>query len=126
MERSNSITRQQIAYLRLYNQGYTQAQIAETYGVNKSTVSRVLKRAMRHTCPFSDDCEKCPLDECAIKDQYAYLINNTPDQRYCDNSIRTRQRIYDSAGKRKQHFEPELFNNTILLINKNENEEALS
>lgn len=84
------ITEQQLAYLALYQSGCTQKEIASKYGVNKSTVSRVLKRALRKTCPFSPDCRKCPLPECAFKDEYAMLVNNT-ENGTCVDGRRTNQ-----------------------------------
>lgn len=56
-------------------------EIAEKYGVNKATVSRVIAKARRQKCPFSCDCTKCKLPECAIKDEYAYLLNSVEDCR---------------------------------------------
>jgi hypothetical protein len=73
------ITKQQIEYLALYRDGWTLKQIAEKYGVNVSTVSRVIKRAVRKTCPFSPDCRNCPLPECAFKEDYMLLVNNSLD-----------------------------------------------
>lgn len=70
----------QRAYLLLYQCGWTMREIAFLYGVNPSTVSRTIQRALRKTCPFAANCENCPLPECAIKDEYAYLINNREGQ----------------------------------------------
>lgn len=66
----------QILYLELYNAGFSMGEIANHFGVVVSTVSRTLKRARRLTCPFTPNCEKCPLSECAFKPEYASLINN--------------------------------------------------
>lgn len=63
-------------YLKLYYEdGLTIYQIAEKVGVNPSTISRTISRAERIICPFSPDCLKCTLGDCAIKDEYAYLVN---------------------------------------------------
>lgn len=78
------ITRQQEEYLVLYTSGMTMTQIAKKYSVNKSTVSRVIKRATAHKCPFSPNCQKCPLPECAINEEYAYLVNSSEDKRAMD------------------------------------------
>lgn len=66
----------QILYLELYNAGFSMGEIADHFGVGRSTISRTLKRARRLTCPFTPNCEKCPLSECAFKPEYASLINN--------------------------------------------------
>lgn len=78
------ISEKQIEYLTLYRSGMTLKEIAQKYSVNRSTVSRVIKRASRHKCPFSSDCTKCPLPDCAIKEEYAGMLNNTEDARYYD------------------------------------------
>ena len=80
-ERSYMITRQQMDYLRMYQTGATMKEIAQEYHVNVSTVSRVINRALKVKCPFSPKCEKCPLDECAIDERYAMLLNSTEDFR---------------------------------------------
>lgn len=85
------ISKQQIEYLSLWHGGATMKEIAEKYSANKSTVSRVIKRASRHVCPFSSDCTKCPLPDCAIKEEYSDLVNNTEDAR-CSDKRRTVQR----------------------------------
>lgn len=68
----------QLEYLALFNQGYSVTQIAKMTGKNRSTISRTLTRARSKTCPFSSDCMKCPLDDCAIEDKYADMINEPP------------------------------------------------
>ena len=75
------ITKQQIEYLRLYQSGATMKEIARKYCVAISTVSRVIKRAKRIKCPFSPKCTACPLDECAIDDRYAFMLNTDEDFR---------------------------------------------
>ena len=75
------ITKQQIEYLRLYQSGATMRDIARRYRVNPSTVSRVIKRARKLKCPFSSECLKCPLPDCMVKDEYAYLLNGVEDYR---------------------------------------------
>lgn len=75
------ISRQQKEYLLLYQSGATMEEIAQKYGVNRSTVSRVIARAKRVSCPFSTDCQKCPMDDCVIKDEYAFLLNESEDFR---------------------------------------------
>lgn len=62
-------------YMNLYQAGFTLSQIATHYGVNRSTVSRVLARARKLTCPFSGVCDQCPLPECAFKPEYAAMMN---------------------------------------------------
>ena len=74
------ITQKQADYLCMYQSGFTMEEIAKRYGVNKSTVCRTLARAKRHKCPFSTDCTKCPLPDCAIKEEYAYMMNNMEDR----------------------------------------------
>ena len=75
------ITKQQVNYMRMYQSGATMQEIAQKYGVNISTVSRVIKRARKIKCPFSTECEKCKLPDCAIKDEYALLLNTSEDCR---------------------------------------------
>lgn len=70
------MTERQKQVLDLYEKGYKQYHIAKILGVNKSTISRTLKRAYRVKCPFSPNCLECWFDDCAIKDEYAYLVNN--------------------------------------------------
>lgn len=84
-------SKKQIEYFSLYNSGLTMKEIAARFSVNKSTVSRTIKRAKRRVCPFSDDCTKCPLPDCAIKDEYAFLVNNSEDAR-CLDKRRTKRR----------------------------------
>lgn len=68
--------KQTAEYLRLYFEcGWRMSEIAEFFGVNKGTVSRCISRAEKRRCPFSLDCKKCPLKECAIKDEYAPYVN---------------------------------------------------
>lgn len=67
---------QTVEYLRLYFEcGWRMSQIAEKFGVNKSTVSRCIARAEKRRCPFSCRCESCQLKECAIKEEYAPYVN---------------------------------------------------
>lgn len=75
------ITKKQMEYLNLYQSGATMREISERYGVNISTVSRVIARARKIKCPFSSDCKKCPLPDCIVKEKYAYMLNNTEDYR---------------------------------------------
>ena len=85
-------TERQIMYLGKYKAGFTMQEIADMYNVNKSTVSRVISRSMRYKCPFSTNCLKCPLPDCAIKDEYADLVNNTEDKRCLDKRRTTNRR----------------------------------
>lgn len=72
----------QVQYLQDYMSGMTMEEIGAKYGRDKSTVSRGVSRAMvRYRCPFSACCERCPLPECAIKDEYAMLVNSFEDKR---------------------------------------------
>lgn len=73
------ITRQQVEYLCMYQSGATMKEIAEKYKVNTSTVSRVISRARKIRCPFAADCTRCPLSDCAIKDEYSYLMNTVEE-----------------------------------------------
>lgn len=75
------VTKEQKKYLVMYQAGHTMQEIADKYGVNRSTVSRVVARARKLKCPFSTDCTKCPMDDCAIKDEYAFLLNEVEDTR---------------------------------------------
>lgn len=75
------MTPQGMKYLKLHQEGFTNKEIADMCGVNPSSVCRALKRALRKTCPFSPDCRKCPLPECAFKEEYMMLVNNTQDVR---------------------------------------------
>lgn len=70
------MTAQQKEYLQLFEQGYKVTEIAKIKGKNPSTISRVLTRARTKRCPFSSDCSACPLDDCAIDEKYADLLNN--------------------------------------------------
>jgi hypothetical protein len=70
--------RKALEYLRLFEMGHTVTEIAIMTGRNKSTVSRGLTSARKLVCPFSPNCEECPLDDCAIKDEYAYMVNADP------------------------------------------------
>lgn len=81
----------QIKYLTLYLDGMTMREIANKFGVNESTISRVLKRAQRCVCPFSSNCEKCPLPDCAIKDEYAFMVNSSCDKRCIDKRMSKRK-----------------------------------
>lgn len=69
------MTASQIKYSILYESGYSITEIANMEGKDKSTVSRVLKRCRSVRCPFSADCKKCPLPDCAIDEKYAVLLN---------------------------------------------------
>lgn len=73
-------------YLKMYYEdGLTMYQIAEKLGVHFTTVSRTIIRAESIRCPFSPDCLECPLDECAIKEEYAVFVNKKPvDKRKCE------------------------------------------
>lgn len=69
------MTSRQIEYLKLYEDGHSVAEIARITGKNRSTIHRVLRNAKRLKCPFSTNCLSCPLPECAIKTEYAYMVN---------------------------------------------------
>ena len=69
------MTKQQIDYLTMYESGHSINEIAKMMKKSKSAVSRTLKRARGKKCPFSADCEKCPLEDCAIDERYAMLLN---------------------------------------------------
>lgn len=69
------MTKRQLEVLKMYLDGNTQEQIAEQLNVNRSTVSRTLRRAMSTKCPFGSTCDKCILPECAIDERYSYLLN---------------------------------------------------
>lgn len=63
-------------YLKAYYEdSMTIYEIAEKYGKNPSTISRTIARAERLICPFCSDCLKCSLPDCAIKEEYAVLVN---------------------------------------------------
>lgn len=70
------MTERQRLVLDLYNEGHNLCGIAKKLGVDRSTVSRTLHRALKCKCPFSPDCLTCPLPDCAIKDEYAGYVNN--------------------------------------------------
>lgn len=70
------MTDRQRKVLSMYHDGHKCYVIAEKLGVAKSTISRTLHRALKCKCPFSPDCLKCPLPECAIKDEYLLFVNN--------------------------------------------------
>lgn len=70
------MTERQKQILTMYHDGYKCYMIAKKLGIDKSTVSRTLHRALKCKCPFSIDCLKCPLPECAIKDEYFLYVNN--------------------------------------------------
>lgn len=70
------MTERQKQVLDLYEKGYKQYEIANILGVHKSTISRTMRRAIRVKCPFSSNCLECWLEDCAIKDEYAYMLNN--------------------------------------------------
>lgn len=74
------MTKQQIEYLSLYEAGYTVPQIARMKNKHKSTVYRSIKRAKGKKCPFSADCERCPLPECCIDWKYAVLLNGREER----------------------------------------------
>ena len=77
MSESERVSRR-FEYLKLYNAGFTIPEIASHFGVNRSTVSRVMSRARRkYVCPFSSECRECPLSECAFKPEYRELINQS-------------------------------------------------
>ena len=69
------MTKQQVEYLTLAELGLSAAEIARRTGKSPSTISRVLRRAKSRTCPFSSECTKCPLPDCAIDERYAFLLN---------------------------------------------------
>lgn len=89
------MTIQQVEYYKLYDAGYTQQQIADRFGVNKSTVCRVLQRARcTYRCPFGTTCDSCILPECGIKDEYAFMLNATIDGTHIKrkyNKLRTKE-----------------------------------
>lgn len=58
-----------------YNNGLNTREIAEIYGVDKSTVNRAIHSVDRRDCPIAKDCTKCKMKECIIKDQYQYMVN---------------------------------------------------
>lgn len=78
------MTAKQSEYYRLYLEGFTMKQIADKKGVNKSTVSRTIHRATEKRCPFGRDCKECPLDDCGIKEEYSYFVNEKRDFRRVD------------------------------------------
>ena len=71
------MTERQRQLTNMYFSGMTLEQIATKLGINKSTVSRTIRRALSVKCPFSPNCENCPLPDCAIKEEYAIYLNNT-------------------------------------------------
>lgn len=75
------VTQQQKEYLLRYQSGETMQEIADYFGVNRSTVSRVISRARKIKCPFASDCTKCTVSDCAIKEEYAFLLNEAEDCR---------------------------------------------
>ena len=70
------MTKQQLEYKLLFDAGHSVTEIARMTGKSKSTISRVLSRARNKKCPFSANCLNCPLDDCAISDEYSYMLNN--------------------------------------------------
>lgn len=77
-----AVTKRALYYLKLYSEGWTMEEIAKKVGRNKSTISRTIRRAQILVCPFSHDCLKCPLDDCAFNDKYAFLVNNNHRNNY--------------------------------------------
>ena len=77
-------TKKQMEYLKMYQSGATMQEIADKYGVYRSTVSRTIARAKKVKCPFSSDCTSCPLPDCAIKTEYACIMNTVEDAKRAD------------------------------------------
>lgn len=110
------LTSKQLIYLDQFLNGMTMQEIAESHGVHKSTVSRVIKKALTHDCPFSPVCEDCPLPDCAIKEPYVQFVNTTEDVK---SIRRTRTKpdggrggvrrnpllVYQDRAEVKQYFE---------------------
>jgi hypothetical protein len=71
----------QIKYLLLFEAGHTVTEIAQMTGKSKSTISRTLTRTRNRVCPFSPDCLTCPLEDCAIREEYAFLLNGNDRRR---------------------------------------------
>lgn len=110
------LTSKQLIYLDQFLNGMTMKEIAELHGVHKSTVSRVIKKALTHECPFSPVCEDCPLPDCAIKEPYVQYVNTTEDVRSIRRSRtkpdagrggirRKRLLVYQDRAEIKQYFE---------------------
>lgn len=59
-----------------YNEGKTMQEIADYFGINKSSVSTSIKRADRRTCPIASNCKNCKASKCIIIPEYRSTINN--------------------------------------------------
>lgn len=70
-----------IKYLQDYLNGMKIPDIAKKYNVAISTIYKSIKSSEVIYCPFSNSCFTCPLNDCAIKDEYAYMINNLDYER---------------------------------------------
>lgn len=86
------ITDKQREYLRDYLDGMTVRAIAEKYGVNASTVSRTIHRAVDIVCPFGSSCESCKMHDCALSEEGASLIEAS---RHIRLDLRKRSELVD-------------------------------
>ncbi len=78
------MTERQAEFLRLYKSGMTTGAIARKFGINRSTAARTIRRAQKVRCPFSTNCEKCILPECAVMPEYRDIMNTAENKTSVD------------------------------------------
>lgn len=109
-----------------YNEGKTMQEIADYFGINKSSVSRSIKRADQRTCPIASNCLNCKASKCIIIPEYRGIINNGEQNKrekqkeldmefccICGKLCRTKY-YAENKNHEKQYFHLSCYNNNTL------------
>ena len=113
-----------------YNEGKTMQEIADYFGINKSSVSTSIKRADRRTCPIASNCKNCKASKCIIIPEYRGIINNGEQKKreqykeidmeiccICGKTCRDKYYV-ENKNHEKQYFHISCYNHNTIGHNK--------
>lgn len=74
--------------LQMYEQGVAEEDIAKELGVSKYTIHKwllqqgaIVQGEQNETCPYSDDCFRCPKSDCVVDQNKAMRYNKLDSDR---------------------------------------------
>lgn len=66
-----------LLYFNCYLNGMTIQEIADSAGVSYRAVTGLIERTRNKKCEYSPSCFTCPMRDCMMSREHAYLVNMT-------------------------------------------------